>query len=132
MRLLAIVCIAALGLVPVVSGAQDLDAKAALRSLPSERSSSLVLTAQGAERLAPPVRSESPLSLRSEWDTASVSRAQSLALLLTAQIACAAMGTSCALMPPAPTAITPPGSESWQRGGCKTPQACGWPRDTRD
>ena len=60
------------------------------------------------------------------------SRAQSIALLLTAHIACAAMGTSCALMPAAQTSITPPGSESWQRVGCKTPQACGWPRDTRD
>ena len=132
MRFLAIVYIAALGSVPVASGAQDLDAKAALRSLPSERSSSLVLTAQGAERLTPPARSESPLSLRTEWETPSGSRAQSLALLLTAQIACAAMGTSCALMPSTRTAIAPPGSESWQSVGCKTPQACGWPRDTRD
>jgi hypothetical protein len=132
MRLLAIVCITVLGSVPVVSGAQVLDARTTLRSLPSERPFSLVLTAQGAEHLTPPARSESPLSLRSEWEAPSGSRVQSLALLLPAQIACAAMGTSCALTPPARTSITPPGSGSWQRVGCKTPQACGWPRDPRD
>jgi hypothetical protein len=132
MKFLAIVCMAVLGSVPVSSGAQDLDTKTALRLLPNDRTSSLVLTAQGAERLAPPARSESPLSLRSDWETPDGSRAQSLALLVTAHIACLAMGKSCALMPWAQTAITPPGSESWQRVGCKTPEACGWPRDTRD
>ena len=126
MKFLAIVCFAVLGSMPVVSTAQDVDARAALRSLPSERSPSLVLTPQGAERLAPPARSESQLSLRSELESPGWSRAQSLALLWATTIACGAMGSSCALMPPTPTPTTPPGSESWQRVGCKTPETCGW------
>ena len=52
MKLLAIGCLAALISMPVLSAAQDVDAKVALRSLPSELSPSLVLTPQGAERLA--------------------------------------------------------------------------------
>ena len=126
MKFLATLCLVALASTPVVSTAQDVDAKSTLRSLSSERSPSLVLTPQGAERLAPPTRSADPLSLRSELESPGWSRAQSLALLWTTTIACAAMGSSCALMPPAPTPTTPPGSESWQRVGCKTPETCGW------
>ena len=126
MKFLAIVCVAVLGSVPVVSGAQDLDAKAALRSLPSERSSSLVLTAQGAERLAPPASSEGLSSLRFELEPANWTRAQSLALLVTAAVACSVTRLGCVAMPPAQPPITPPGSESWQRVGCKTPETCGW------
>ena len=126
MKLLAIGCLAALISVPFPSAAQDADAKAAIRSLPSERSQSLVLTPQGAERLAPAARIDNQLPLRSELETPTWSHSQSLALLWATTIACAAMGTSCAAMPPAPTPITPPGSESWRRAGCKTPETCGW------
>lgn len=126
MKSLAILCFAALVSTPVVSTAQDVDAKSTLRSLSSEQSPSLVLTPQGAERLAPPTRSPDQFSLRSELESPGWSRAQSLALLWTTTIACAAMGSSCAPMPPAPTPTTPPGSESWQRVGCKTPETCGW------
>ena len=126
MKLLAISCLAALTSMPVLSAAQDADAKAALRSLPSERSPSLLLTPQGAERLAPAARIDNQFPLRSELETPTWSRSQSRALLWATTIACAAMGTSCAPMPSAPTPITPPGSESWQRVGCKTPESCGW------
>ena len=126
MRFLAIFCLAVLGSTPVVSAAQDVDAKAALRSLPSERSPSLVLTPQGAERLAPPARNESQSSLRSELESPGWSRAQSLALLWTTAIACSVTRLGCVAMPPVQPQITPPGSESWQRVGCKTPETCGW------
>ena len=126
MKFLAIVCLAGLVSTPVVSTEQDVDAKPTLRSLSSERSPSLVLTPQGAERLAPPTRNPDQLSLGSGLESPGWSRAQSFALLWTTTIACAAMGSSCALMPPAPTPTTPPGSESWQRVGCKTPETCGW------
>jgi hypothetical protein len=81
---------------------------------------------QGAERLAPAARIDNQSPLRSELETPTWSRSQSLALLWATTIACAAMGTGCAAMPSAPTALTPPGSESWQRAGCKTPETCGW------
>jgi hypothetical protein len=126
MKLLAIGCLAVLVSMPVLSAAQDADAKAALRSLPSERSPSLVLTPQGAERLAPAARIDSQLPLTFELETPTWSRSQSLALLWATMIACSAMGTGCAPMPSPPTPITPPGSESWQRAGCKTPETCGW------
>jgi len=126
MRLLAIVCLTALGSTPVVSAAQDVDAKPALRSLPSERSPSIVLTPQGAERLVPPARGENQMSLRSELETPGWSRAQSLALLWTTTIACSAMGSGCSAMLAAPTSTTPPGGESWRLAGCKTPETCGW------
>jgi hypothetical protein len=126
MKFLAFVCFVVLASAPVVSTAQDVDAKSTLRSLSSEKAPSLVLTPQGAERLAPPTRSPDQLSLWSELESPGWSRAQSLALLWTTTIACAAMGSSCVPMPPAPTPTTPPGSESWQRVGCKTPETCGW------
>jgi hypothetical protein len=126
MRFLAIVCLAVLGSTPLVSAAQVVDAKAALRSLPSERSPSLVLTPQGAERLAPPAPSESQLSLRSELEPPEWTRAQTLALLWTTAIACSVTRLGCVAMPPAQPQITPPGSESWRRVGCKTPETCGW------
>ena len=127
MKLLAIGCLGvALISMPVLCVAQDADAKVVLRSLPSELSPSLVLTPQGAERLAPAARIDNQLPLRSELEIPTWSRSQSLALLWATTIACVAMGTSCAPMPPAPTPITPPGSESWQRVGCKTPDSCGW------
>ena len=126
MKFLAIVCLVVLGSTPVVSAAQDIDAKAPLRSLLSEGSPSLVLTPQGAERMVSPKRRQSPFSLRSEVEAPGWSRGQSLALLWATTVACAAMGSGCAPMPPAPTPTTPPGSESWQRGGCKSPETCGW------
>ena len=132
MRLLAIVCLAILVPTPLVSAAQDFDTKAALRSLPSETTVSLVLTPQGAERLAPPARSEGQLSLLPDFETPGHSRALSLALRLAAEIAWLAMGASYEVMPPAPTAVISPGSSSWQRIGCKWPEDCWWPRDPRD
>jgi hypothetical protein len=126
MKLLVIACLAVLGSTPTVSAAQDVDAKAALRSWPSEGSPSLVLTPQGAERLARPERREGQLSLRSELETPGWSRAQSLALLWATTIACSAMGSGCSAMLPAPTSTTPPGGEPWQLAGCKTPETCGW------
>ena len=126
MKFLAVVCLVVLASAPVVSAAQDVDARAALRSLPSERYPSLVLTPQGVERLAPPTRSETQFSLRSELESPGWSRAQSLVLLWTTTIACAAMGSGCAPMLPTPTPNTPPGSELWQHAGCKTPETCGW------
>ena len=126
MKLLAIGCLAAVISMPVPSAAQDADAKAALRPLPGEGSPSLVLTPQGDERLALAARIDNHLPLRSELETPMWSRSQSFALLWATTIACAAMGTSGAAMPPAPTPITPPGSESWRRAGCKTPDSCGW------
>ena len=125
-KLLAIGCLAALISMPVPSAAQDADARAALRSLPIEESASLVLTPQAAERLAPAPRIDGQLSLRSELETRTWSRSQSRALVWATTVACVAMGTSCSPMPPAPTPITPPGRESWQRVGCKTPDSCGW------
>jgi len=132
MRFLAIVCLAILVPTPLVSAAQGFDTKAALRSLPSETTASLVLTPQGAERLAPPARSEGQLSLQPEWEAPGHSRTLSLALQLAAEIAWLAMGARYELMPPAPTAVIPPGSSSWLRVGCKSPQDCGWPWDPRD
>src|SRR5262245_17972459 len=126
MKFLAIVCVVVLGATPIASAAQGADPQDAVRSLPSERSPSLVLTPQGVERLAPPTRNQTQSSLRSELESPGWSRAQSLSLLWTMAIACAAMGSSCAPTPPAPTPTTPPGSESWQRVGCKTPETCGW------
>ena len=132
MRFLAIVCLAILVQTPLVSAAQDFDTKAALRSLPSETTTSLVLTPQGAERLAPPARSEGQLSLQPEWETPGHSRTLSLALRLAAEIAWLAMGASYELMPPTPTAVIPPGSSSWWRVSCKLPEDCRWPRNPGD
>jgi len=126
MKFLAIVCAAIVGATPIVSAAQVAGAQDVVRSLPSESSPSLVLTPQGAERLIPPTRSEIGPSLPSELEAPGWSRAQSLALLWTTRIACAAMGSGCASLPPAPTPTTPPGSEPWQRVGCRTPETCGW------
>jgi hypothetical protein len=132
MRFLAIVCLAILVPTPLVSAAQDFDTKAALRSLPNETTASLVLTPQGAERLASPARSEGQLSLLPDFETPGHSRALSLGIRLAAEIAWLAMGASYAVMPPAPTAVISPGSNSWQRIGCKWPEDCLWPRDPRD
>jgi len=126
LKFVAIVCLAVLGSAPVMSAAQDVEARTALRSSPSERYPSLVLTPQGVERLAPPARSETGLSVRSELGSPGWSRAQSLALSLTTTIACAVMGSACAPMLPTPMPATPPGSELWQLAGCKTPATCGW------
>lgn len=126
MKIVAIVCGVILGATPIVSAAQSPVAQDTVRPSPNETSLSLVLTPQGIDRLVPPMRSEAQAPLRSELEAPGWSRAQSLALLWTTTIACAAMGSRCAPMPPAPTLATPPGSESWQRVGCKTPETCGW------
>jgi hypothetical protein len=126
MRIIVVVCLVILASTPGGTSAQTADANEASRWVPSERSPSLVLTPQGAERLAPAARIDNQLPLRSELEAPTWSRSQSLALLWATTIACAAMGTGCTPMPSAPTSITPPGSESWQRVGCKTPETCGW------
>jgi hypothetical protein len=126
MKFLAIVCLGVLGSAPVISTAQNADASATHRLLPSDRHPSLVLTPQGAERLAPSARSESQASLRFELESPGWSRAQSLALWWTTFLACGAMGSSCALTPPPPTPSIPPDNESWRRAACKTPDTCGW------
>ena len=126
MKVLAVACLAVVGAMPIALAAQGIDAQDAIRSLPTEESPSVVLTPQGAERLAPLNPRNAQALLRSELETPGWSRAQSLALLWTTTIACAAMRSGCAPMPPAPKVITPPGGESWQRVGCKTAEACGW------
>ncbi len=126
MKILTTVWLAVLVLAPVVSTAQDVDARADFRSLPSESSASLVLTPQGAERLARSERVEGPLSLPSELETPRWSRAQSLGLLWATTIACSATRLGCVATPPAQAQIPPPGSESWREVGCKKDETCRW------
>jgi hypothetical protein len=125
MRALAIATSVFFLTAPAVCSSQNADVKFVLRDLPREGTPSLVLTPQGAERLAAPRRSEDMLQAVFYLEAPAWSRGRAWALYYATLIACGAMGSACASLPEASrTSPTPPGSEPWRLIGCKTPPDC--------
>jgi hypothetical protein len=86
---------------------------------------SLVLTDQGRERhigAASPEPAVAPI----KWDfqQPTLPSGQHWLFGLATMIACNALQSGCARMPPAPTPLTPPGGESWRLNGCTSPNTC--------
>lgn len=129
MRALAIATSVLFLTAPAVGSSQNADLKVVLRDLLGEGTPSLVLTRQGAERLAAPRRSEDMQQFDFDLEVPAWSRGKAWALYYATLIACGAMGSACASVTEASTTSpTPPGREPWRLIGCKTPPDC---EDTR-
>lgn len=125
MRALAIATSVLFLTAPAVGSPQNADLKVVLRDLPGEGTQSLVLTRQGAERLAAPRRSEDMQQFAFDLEVPPWSRGKAWALYYATLIACGAMGSACASVTEASTTSpTPPGGEPWRLIGCKTPPDC--------
>lgn len=125
MRALAIATSVFFLTAPAVCSSQNADLKLVPRDLPSEGTPSLVLTRQGAERLAAPRRSEDMQQFAFDLEVPAWSRGKAWALYYATLIACGAMGSACASLTEASTTSpTPPGREPWRLIGCKTPPDC--------
>lgn len=113
--------------------ADEIEWKTPLRAFDRE-SPSLVLTPQGVQRQEVPFRSQVPILPSFELEQAQWSRARINALYLATTYLCAAMGSNCTPMPPAPAPLTPPGGETWRLVGCKSPNTCPglWMPETPD
>lgn len=112
MRLLTIVYSVALLVAPSTGFSQGV-----ATSTPS-----LVLTPQAIERFAGPAREQH--SLKPDDGLRRWSSTQHMAVLWSTAIACTAIGSGCAAMPPMPTLLTPPGGEAWRLAGCKSAETC--------
>jgi hypothetical protein len=110
---------------PAVGSSQNADLKFVLRDLPGEGATSLVLTRQGAERLAAPRRSEDIQTFAFDLEVPAWSRSKAWAFYYATLVACGAMGSACASVTEvSTTSPTPPGREPWRLTGCKTPPDC--------